>query len=474
MLIRLYTFTKKHNSTARPADSSPYHELDVYLKRNTSINAPTFLLDFEGVIPDYNYLVIPSMRMYYYIDDYVLGNNNILEIVCKIDSLATARPYIKAGSAFVKYSSSNFNVYLKDDRIQPTAELTSLVSNNSFASDINTNPEYTSSYSFLLTVLNGDPDGNEAGIKHYLINATVLRYLCKRLVADGDSIIGGTKMIFADAKDSIINLQLVPWSLSGLQRADIIGNNPTEIYLGDYDTGQTGYVMDANATYEVNDFLSLPALPDDFTKIEPFCEGKMHIPLIGTFDFSLSEVADVNRIYFRYICNIASGAATCIVYKGNADINNTNVKIIGSYNGSVNADVPLGYAVSSNPTGGLTGALSLAAAAFGSGAITVGGIAGAIASFASYFTKTASVINSFGGNTSAKDNVKLSIYVMKRGLSEQPDNLRILYGRPCAKVLPLAELTGYCQTSQFELMAPLDDSIVQEVNRLMDTGVYLE
>ena len=171
---------------------------------------------------------------------------------------------------------------------------------------------------------------------------------------------------------------------------------------------------------------------------------------------------------------MATGAATCILWKGNATLDNANSKIIGCFNGSVNAEIPLGYAVSSNPTGLVSGGAAVAAAVLGSGAVTVGGIAAAVASFGSYFTKSASVIGAFGGQTSAFDSHRLQISVYKRGLSDDPDNLRVLYGRPCGKVLSLSTLTGYCQTSQFELMAPFDDGLVQEVNRLMDAGVYLE
>lgn len=473
MIIQLWNFTKRHNSTARP-EGEAYAEYDIVFKRGTSLNSPTFLIDTSGVFPQYNYAVIPSLHMYYYIEDVVLGNNNVFELICRLDYLATARPYIKSATAFVKYSSSNFDPYIRDDRIQPTAELESFVSNNSFSSLFNTHPEYTSSYSLLLTVLNGDPNSNSAGIKHYLINATNLRYICEKLVADGDSIIGGTKQIFADAKDSLIKLQLVPWSVSGLQTAGIIGSNTSPIFLGSYDTLQEGYLVDANAVYSSDDFVSIPTRPDNFTCVEPYCEAKIHIPLIGTYDLSLSELQDTTKIYFRYFANIGSGKASCILWKGNASITDSSVKILGSYDGNINADVPLGYATSQNPTGLLTGGVSLAAAALGSGALTVGGIAGAVASFASYFTKQASIVNAFGGNAASKDNLKLSVYLMKRGLNEEPGNMKVLYGRPCGKVLSLAELTGYCETSQFQLMAPLDDETVQEVNRLMDSGVYLE
>lgn len=480
MKIRLLTYSKYLKSTAQPPwTAGAYEERDFVFKNDTSVNNPVLILtNANNRIFQYNYCYIVELNMYYYIVDKKYLTNSNIEITCKCDALATAKAYILASSGFVAYSASNYNQYLTDDRIQPTSELETLVTNNSFVSEFNEHPEYTSSYSLLLTVLNGEPDGtlsnHSAGIKHYLINSNNLRYLCEKLVEDGDSVIGGIKQIFADAKDSLLKLQLVPWSVEALQRTNLIGSSTTPIYLGNYDTGQAGYMMDANACYDSTDFVDIPTRPDDFTRIEPYCEAKIHIPLIGTYDLSLSELADTDRLYFRYIANIASGKATCILWKGNANINNSAVKIIGSYDGNINADVPLGYATSENPVGALLGGASLAVAALGTGIGTLGGIAGAVSSFKSYFTKQASVINAFGGNASAKDNLKLAIYVFKRGLSETPDVLRQLYGRPCAKVLTIGTLQGYVKTQDFKLQAPISRELIEEVESLMDSGVFIQ
>ena len=470
MLIRLYTFTKRHNSTARPDESAPYHELDVYMKRNTSINAPIFLLDFEGVIPDYNYLYIPSLRLYYYIDDIVLGNNDVMEFVCKIDALATARPYIKTTTAFVKYSSSNYDPYINDERIQPTSDIETLVKYNNFSGQI-TRPTNTGSYCYLFTTVNSN------GVSSYVVSWNTLKYIGQEIIGHAADIIGNIKQYFSSAKDSILKVQCIPWKLSALQTLGVVDSLASYIKIGSYQTTIEGYLVDSAGVLVSSDFIDIPTRPNDFTRIEPYCEGKMHLPLLGDVDLSLSEVQDVNKLYFTYISNINSGDTTCVVYKGSSDID--KAKIITTISGNVNCELPMGYIAQLNPTGSLTGAGGVgtaiaAAITGGSSAVVLGGIGAAVASFGSYLTKTSSSIGAYGGNVSSYDTLNLSVVVYKHGLTEDPDDLRVLYGRPCGKMLSLAELTGYCQTSQFELMAPFDDSIVQEVNRLMDAGVYLE
>ena len=469
MQLQLWNFTKKHNSIARP-EGSAVRTLNFVFKRNTSINAPILLIDDGGSIPQANYCVIPELHMYYYIDDVVIGNNNVVELVCKLDSLATARPYILASTAFVKYSSSNYDPYIKDERIQPTSDIETLVKYNNFTGQI-ARPTNTGTYCYLFTTV------NKSGVTSYVVSWNTLKYIGDEIIGHAGDIIGNLKQYFSSAKESILKVQCIPWSLSTLQTTGVCDSIASYIQIGSHNTTIEGYAVDSSGIFVSSDSIDIPSRPDNFTRIEPYCEGKMHLPLLGDVDLSLSELQDVNKLYFTYISNIFSGDTTCIVYKGSSDID--SAKIITTASGNVNYELPLGYIAQMNPTGSITGiggvGTAIAAVATGgSAAVVAGGIGAAVASFGSYLTKTSSSIGAYGGNASAFDTVKLSVVVYKHGLTEDPDNIRILYGRPCGKVLSLANLTGYCQTSQFELAAPFDDGLVQEVNRLMDAGVYLE
>lgn len=473
MTLKLFPYSKKHNSTGRPVLSSATAlTLDVVFKRSTSLNNPIFLIDRNKAADffNYNYAVLIDMGMYYFIEDYVIGNNDVIELICKLDVLATARDYIFNSSAFVKYSTFNYDVHIKDERIQPTSEIVTSVNNNSFAAHIST-PELTSTYCYVVTTLNED------GVTSYLLNWNGLNYLGAEIMGNAGDIIGTLKQFFNDAKESIIKIQVIPWNKTALEDNHIIGSSSTPVKIGGYTTVVDGYKIDTRCIYLADDAISIPTRPDDFTRCEPYCEAKIHIPLLGVHDLSLAELEDVNTVYFRYISNIMTGATTCILFKGSGDIN--KAQIIASFDGNVNYEIPMGYISSNNPTGVLTGAAGVgtaiaAAATGGAGAVIAGGIGTAVASFGSYMTKTSSMIGAFGGNASAYDSSKLSIILYKHNLTDDPENLRMLYGRPCGKVVQLSSIkNGYCQTSQYELMAPFDDGVVQEVNRLMDAGVYL-
>lgn len=475
MEIRLLNYSKRHNSIARPDFTSEYtiyDSFDIHFKRPTSLNNPVILLDTLGEgFPDYNYAVLPELRTYYFVDDIVIGNNNVFELHLSLDALATARPYIKASSCFAKYCSDDryINQYLRDDRVLAATSQTTLIASNNFSSHIRNN-SYSSTSCYLLTTV-----GKDEGLTTYLVSYTELKYIYQRILDDSDGIIGGLSQLFSDAIDSIINLQLTPFSLTGLQAAGCCSSGKGTVWLGNYDTGQTAYVIDANVPYEASDFVDIPSgTPTDFRRCEPYCDAKIHIPLLGVHDFSLSDVADVNRIYFKYICEVVSGKCTCILYKGNVSLSDATAKPIATYEGSVNQQLPIAITHSNNPTGILGAGVGVASAFLG-GAFTVAGIAGAVASFASQFAKQTSVMGAYGGNAAWKDSPRLSIIVNKHDVSVEPSALKTLYGQPSGQIIPtLSDVTGFIQTEEFHLLAPLDATIINTVESFMDTGVYLD
>lgn len=103
MQITLYqNFSKRQNSTKQPTGGSV---CDVVMKRECSILNPVFLLD--GVDPSVNYCRWNGR--YYFINDIVLQNNNIYELRCDIDVLATWKTQIGASSQYVLRSASAFD-----------------------------------------------------------------------------------------------------------------------------------------------------------------------------------------------------------------------------------------------------------------------------------------------------------------------------------------------------------------------------
>lgn len=114
--INSTTFAKRHNSTAIPASFS--HSYDVALKGACSYNRPVFLLAEPAFLDNY----IQWGNWYYFVDDVVVVRNNLLEVHCALDVLATYKADILASTQYVAYSNVSGGTWLPDNRIPVLSE----------------------------------------------------------------------------------------------------------------------------------------------------------------------------------------------------------------------------------------------------------------------------------------------------------------------------------------------------------------
>lgn len=90
--IELGIVTKKRNSTKIPTADEMIRTESVVLKENCSDYNPVFTLNLSENIFPYNY--VKWDEWYYFIDDVIRGRNNIFEVHCTQDVLATYKSYI--------------------------------------------------------------------------------------------------------------------------------------------------------------------------------------------------------------------------------------------------------------------------------------------------------------------------------------------------------------------------------------------
>ena len=464
MRIQVWNYIKKLNSTARPDSATPLAEYNIVLKEKTSFNNPIFILNLEGSLPAFNYIKWVDLNQYYKVSDVVSMNNKIFEVHCEIDALATARPYIKNTSTFVKYiSDTNFiNSNLRDDRIIPTTDIEVLVSRNNFSDLVRYGNDAT--YCWCLTTFS-----ETDGLCSYLISTNQVRYLTQKLTEDGTSVWGSIQQLFGDVKGSIISCTYIPFKLESLQDLQQnVADSPTRIYLGDYDTEVDGYKF-YNYCREISDVIQIPSgTYRDFRISSPYQEAKLYVPLLGTLEISLDDFEDKSFIGFKYVVNLTNGNISFSLKHGD--------EIISTHGGNCSLSMPLAYQQLANGLNTIIGAASLVAGVASGGALTIAGIAGGVASFASTFKKTTTTMGAFGGNFSANMDNYMRLSIFKHGISDTPDNIKSLYGSPAGKVVNLSQVSegSYIQTLQFSLAAPFDEVILSKVNNLMDSGVYLE
>lgn len=111
MEIRFYTMTDTRNTIGKTLGS--YTSTFVKMKyQEMNVTRPIFLLKFMEY-PQYNYLYIPALKRYYFINDIVVKTDNTFEIHCSCDVLESFKDDILQGTGHLTKAENN-NPYYGD------------------------------------------------------------------------------------------------------------------------------------------------------------------------------------------------------------------------------------------------------------------------------------------------------------------------------------------------------------------------
>lgn len=82
----------------------------------SSIINPSFTIDNNPAIYDYNYVYIPYFGRYYYITDITVLNGEQMRVNCSVDVLKSHATEILNCTVNSRCTENNFDMYLPDDR----------------------------------------------------------------------------------------------------------------------------------------------------------------------------------------------------------------------------------------------------------------------------------------------------------------------------------------------------------------------
>ena len=109
-----FTFEKRDNSTKKPTDGGT--ELSVTFKEDTDILNPQLEVRYTGAF-NFNYVHIDFTGRYYRITNAVSIAHDTYLLNCAHDVLANWIDEAKGQSVFTQYSSSNYDIWLDDERV---------------------------------------------------------------------------------------------------------------------------------------------------------------------------------------------------------------------------------------------------------------------------------------------------------------------------------------------------------------------
>jgi len=447
-------FSKKINSTLQPTGQS--RDYTVYLKENTSIEKPVFILG-TGIDAGINYC--QCFGNYYFVDDIVMISADQVEVHCTLDVLATHKTAIEGYSAYIERSASAFNNMLSDPLVGGSQRIFREERASQSIFGINED----SSGVYVLGVIGGYGSGT-GGISYYCLDENELGDALDFMFTDGHYTDILTDMMvksFFNPFQYIVSLRWYP-----LNKGPFGTLTYTKIKYGWWETANT-YGKINNITLVGAGDLTIPS-PGyvDFRSYDPrFTQYLVELPTVGSvyLDPSILNEAGIT-VTVGLSCDIATGQTTVTLDKYVGSLLRGR---IGKYQGQLGASIPLAQvngemgSIISNGT-----ALGVGIASKNPAAI-IGSIGGVVGSY----NPPPSMLGNWGSRSSFASMTRTAITVRSYETTENPT---VHHGRPLNEVRTINTLTGYIKCSNASIALAAPDTETQAVNNYLNSGFYYE
>lgn len=456
MTLKVWSFSKKRNSTAQPTAAGRTY--NVALKENTSIEKPVFILG-TGIDAEINFC--QAFGNYYFIDDIVMLSADQCELHCSLDVLATHKTAIGAYNCHIDRASSTHNSWLIDDAMSAEQNIV-----KEYVATTELFPYDATGCYIVRTV---SPNSSPTGIVSWVMSESDLSYLLDFITTDSnfsDVLTDTVVKTFFNPFQYILDIKWFP-----IDKNDIAGKDRT-LRLGWWDVDNHTFKKLTSALYYDNVNVNIPnnyysgdfrAYTQSYTRlIADICN-------LGVIELDpmLLKGGTINcRVCIDWI---TGEMRLTFGHRGSQGGVTVNTDAFTSYSGMLGVSVNVGQmagmsgqvlAASSN-----MGVLEAAASGF------VGAVGDIISGIKNAIAPTTSVIGSSGNKASIISNPRLLLYIRNYGCGEFAN---VVYGRPLRSNRIINTLQGYikCMNASISLPAPATE--IDEVNRLLNSGFYYE
>lgn len=435
MQITLYNLAKRRNSTKQPSKGT---NITVNLKEGTSYFNPSFILNFNPT--GFNYLSWD--HRYYYITNIENTRNGIYTISCELDALATYKNDILGTTAFVLYSSSNYDVGIPDIRLSTKPNY--IVKTNVVTYPIAGNPLYVVTYI-------GESGASMKGVTEKslaaLQNALSTNAFAELFVDSSKAV---SKML-SNTAQAITGCTYVP-------RCSTSGRPMNIILAGGYNTGASGTLVNRHDFATTSISIPWNFSSGDFRNRSQYTSLLLLLPCYGYLQLNSDNYIGDKSITIDVFQDSATGTIAysgkdfyCVANMGcNVQISTTTQ---GSLSSGISSIASAGLQALTNPISAL------------------GNVFNAVTS--SMATNVGSV-GSYGNTIAMDSTLNIEIVVISHDTNVEPSSMTSNYGRPCNKVISLSGLSGYVQTTNANVVTSASKQYKDEIDSLLNGGVYLE
>lgn len=466
-LIVYSNFSKKKNSTKQPTGGTTY---DVKLKAPTSVLNPVFLLD--GINLNANYC--KWNNRYYFIDDIVFINNNMYELHCTVDVLASWKTVIGDSTQYVVRSSNEYDGFIMDTFYPATTE--TVYSFASHSPGLGWTNSLGSGY-YVIGIQNTDNNASQHGaVSYYVMTPAEYNNFKNHMI----NFIWGSESTFDDTiTKAIIKPEQYVVSAKWFPFSPPMGAEISNIRFGAWNlSGLSAHYLASDPVVRIAKTIDLPKHPQaaergEYLNMAPYSYYKLFFPVFGSINLPSEDIANGSGVSISMYIDCITGLATILVYGSDSTTATRRTSLLEA---SVGIDITLSSTSSNlmnlgqSITGGVVGAaLSLA------GENVIGAVSSAITGIGNAINSIAPSSNNSGspGNMSklvaSGDQIYIVCTFMKI-VDEDNDGK----GRPLCKEKVLNTIPGYIQCSDVHLDIAATPTEKDMINSYLISGFFYE
>lgn len=444
-------FNKRKNSTKRPTGGT---ERDVVLLDDVSLYSPVFECNYW----DYSDNYAKWAGRYYYVVDVVCKRQDLFDVHCEIDPLATWKDDIMGTNAFVLFSTSSYDIGIPDPRLSSDPiTITKSASTPVF-------PDLEEAY--VVTYI-GTDSCPSVGIDEDRLKSLQMQMMSDKFVATCRDWY--KNLVKTGETDGVITSNLIA-SLIGntsntvtscIYMPKFYGRKGQSITLaGDFWTGLVGTIPyhALSETYNISIPWAFPI--GDFRNTAQFTSMAIYLPGYGFIALNPDNYQGKSSIPVQATLDSFTGEITYLVD--------------GKAKGTCTTGYPVqvGTSQKGNVIGAIAGVTQAVASGFSGNAL--GAISSGYNAVRSIMGVDPSSVGSMGGSSAFQCYTNILVLVMAHNTNVEPSSVGSTIGRPLNAVRNIGSLSGYVQTTDAEVPTSAPDEYKTVINGSLNGGMYIE
>lgn len=455
-----WNFSKKGNSTARPADGDAL-ALDFLAVDQTGIISPSIRVEHANPT-EYNYCRIPDFGRYYYVREWVWDSGTWVASLT-VDALASFKTYIGNSDIYVLRSSKEQDGDYSDNMYP--------IGNNAMREANAKDTLWASNFNngwFVIGVVGSGM--TSTGVSYYVLTPTQFKSLNSYLFSNIDWMGISVDEISNALSKALINPYQYMVSCKWFPVEPPTSTTENELGFGWWTIPVSGKAINANSyrTYSMKFELSKhprSASRGMYLNAAPYTEMRIEIPPFGMVDLNPTQFADQDYLLAQVTVDFISGEGALRVYAGETGGPGAVCSVFMLANLAI--DIPVTQLT--NNIGGAITSLGNAAGSLANYNVlgTAAGIGDAVTGFV---MPTVQTKGSMAGNLSVLSR-DWKLHTTHWPVPEDDNDHR---GRPLFKNRYPKNLGGYILGADGDISAPATSSELEMIKTSIETGFFYE